>query len=120
MTDLGEPTSYLALGTGVPVLTSDGREIGTVAHVLAMPDADIFDGVVIRTERGPRFADADVVDKIHERGVTLRVDAAQAQQLPEPTENPPELATGPDDTVPDDRSLAAKLRRAWDLISGKY
>jgi hypothetical protein len=120
MTDLGAPTSYLALSTGVPVLTSDGRQIGTVAHVLAMPEEDIFDGVVIRTDRGPRFADADVVGQIHERGVTLRVDAAQAEQLPEPTENPAELATGPDDAVPDDRSLAAKLRRAWDLISGKY
>ncbi|HEV7751684.1 MAG TPA: hypothetical protein VGO71_09075 [Baekduia sp.] len=120
MTDLGAPTSYLALTTGVPVLTSDGQEIGTVAHVLAMPEEDIFDGLVIQTERGPRFADSEVVDQLHERGVTLRVDAAQADQLPEPTENPAELATGPDDTVPDEANLSAKLRRAWDLISGKY
>jgi sporulation protein YlmC with PRC-barrel domain len=120
MTDLGAPTSYLALATGVPVLTSDGREIGTVAHVLAMPEEDIFDGLVIQTDRGPRFADAVVVDQIHERGVTLRIDAAQAARLDEPTENPPELSTGPDDTVPDDTNVSAKLRRAWDLISGKY
>jgi hypothetical protein len=120
MSDLGAPTSYLALTTGIPVLTSDGHEIGTVAHVLAMPEEDIFDGVVIDTDDGPRFADAEVVDELHERGVMLRLDAAQAAQLPEPTENPPELATGPDDTVPDDTNLSAKLRRAWDLISGKY
>ena len=30
MSELGDPTSYLELPEGVPVLTSDGEQIGTV------------------------------------------------------------------------------------------
>jgi hypothetical protein len=33
--DPGAPISYLALQPGTPVVTSDGREIGKVEHVLA-------------------------------------------------------------------------------------
>jgi len=32
---LGDPTSYLELAGGVPVLSSDGERIGVVEHVLA-------------------------------------------------------------------------------------
>ena len=120
MTDLGAPTSYLALDTGVTVLTSDGQEIGSVRHVLAATEEDVFDGLVLDTPRGPRFADAELIDQLYERGVLLRIDAAAAQRLPEPSENPAELATGPDDTVDDGANLGSKLRRAWDLISGRY
>jgi hypothetical protein len=120
MDDLGAPTSYLALDTGIAVLTSDGQEIGTVRHVLAAPEEDVFDGLVLETPDGPRFADAELVEHLYERGAVLRVDAAAARSLPEPSENPAELATGPDDTVDDGADLSGKLRRAWDLISGKY
>ena len=51
--DLGSPGSYLTLGEGLPVYSSDGQQLGSVAHVLAEPDKDIFDGVVIDTGRGP-------------------------------------------------------------------
>jgi hypothetical protein len=120
MTDLGAPTSYLSLPVGVPVRSADGQEIGRVTHILADEDEDIFDGLVVDTDGGPRFADAAVIDELYERGVTLRLDAAAASDLPEPSENASAMATGPDDTVPDDHGLSAKLRRAWDLISGRY
>ena len=120
MTDLGAPTSYLALDTGVAVMTSDGQEIGSVRHVLAVAEEDVFDGLVLETPQGVRFADADLVEHLYERGVVLSIDAAAARQLPEPSENPAELATGPDDTVSDRADLGGKLRRAWHLISGKY
>ena len=119
--DLGNPASYLVLADGTPVLSSDGEQIGTVEHVLADADADVFDGVIIDTRIGPgghRFADADQVDAIYERGVVLRVDAAGADRLPQPSENPATLDAGPDDTTPDD--LKDKLRRAWDYLSGNY
>jgi hypothetical protein len=38
MDDLGAPISYLALGKGVPVYSSDGEELGKVEHVLAEPE----------------------------------------------------------------------------------
>jgi hypothetical protein len=116
--DLGSPASYLVLEDGTPVVTSDGHRIGTVAHVLADANADVFDGLVLSTDAGHRFADAQQVEAIHERGVVLALDAAAAERLPEPGPNPAVMDTGPDDTVPDD--LGDKLRRAWDYISGRY
>ena len=119
--DLGSPSSYLALEPGAEVYSSDETRIGAVEHVLADPEEDIFDGLVIDTQLGPgghRFVDAPLVDAIHERGVVLSVTAADAESLPEPAENPAAVETGPGDTVRED--LGDKLRRAWDLISGRY
>jgi hypothetical protein len=50
--------------------------------------------------------------------VVLTLDAAGADRLPQPGPNPATMSTGPDDTV--EGNLERKLRRAWDLISGKY
>ncbi len=120
MEDLGPPSSYLALEPGIAIFSSDGEELGRVEHVLADPDADIFDGIVLDTSvlpGGHRFADAPVVGEIHERGVVLALDAEASRRLPEPSESPATLDAGPEDTVPDD--LGDKLRRAWDLLSGR-
>jgi uncharacterized protein YrrD len=119
--ELGPPGSYMTLSAGTPVYSSDGRELGQVEHVLAEPDKDIFDGIVIDTSvlpGGNRFVDAPEVDAIHERGVVLAVDAAGAEALPEPSENPATMSAEPDDTT--EGELQRKLRRAWDLISGNY
>jgi hypothetical protein len=118
--DLGPPASYLSLESGAEVLSSDGQAVGKVEHVLADPEADIFDGLVIDTRLGPgghRFADATQVGDVFERGVVLGITAAEAERLPEPAANPASLDVGPEDVVPDD--LGDKLRRAWDLISGR-
>ncbi len=53
MPDLGDPTSYLELETGVPVFTADGRKLGRVEQVLADDNADIFEGLVVATRPGP-------------------------------------------------------------------
>ena len=119
--ELGDPASYLVLEDGTPVMTSDGREVGKVEHVLADPDADVFEGVIVDMRPGPgghRFADADQVAAIYERGVVLALDTEAAERLPAPAANPATLGAGPDDTVPDD--LGDKLRRAWDYLSGRY
>jgi hypothetical protein len=118
--DLGAPVSYLTLPDGVRVYASDGREVGKVAHVLADPEVDVFEGLVISLGGLPpdhRFADADQVAELRERGVVLAIDSEGAAELPKPSANPPTLGATPDDTVPDE--LRDKLRRAWDRISGK-
>jgi hypothetical protein len=115
-----EPVSYLTLRKGASVRSSDDVEIGVVAHVLADPDADIFDGLVVDARSGPgghRFIDASEVARMDGRGVTLAIDSQAAQRLPEPAENPATMEAGPDDTVP--AEARDKLQRAWDLISGK-
>jgi hypothetical protein len=119
MSDAGAPISYLTLQPGTPVRASDGTEVGTVAHVLADADADIFDGLVIDGRGGGhRFVDAPEVAEIAEGAVTLTLDAAGAERLPEPSENPAGLTAQPDDSAESD--LSRKLRRAWDYLSGRY
>ena len=119
--DLGDPISYLVLSDGTDVISSDGRKVGTVEHVLSVPEEDVFDGVVVHMRAGPgghRFADADQIASIHERGVVLSLDAEAAERLPAPAANPATMDAGPDDTVPD--GLDDKLKRAWDYLTGKY
>jgi hypothetical protein len=117
MDDLGAPSSYVALGPGVEVYSRDGDRVGEVKHVLADVDADIFEGIVIDAG-GPRFADASLVADIYERGVVLSVATAEAERLPEPTDNPGTLEVRGVGDV--DRSqLAEKLRRAWEIVSGE-
>jgi hypothetical protein len=119
--ELGDPTSYLELETGVPVYSSDGERVGVVEHVLADADADIFDGLIVDAGPGPgghRFADATLVDALYERGAVLAIGAAACGRLPEPSASPAVIEADPDDTAPDD--LGDKLRRAWNVISGNY
>ncbi|HET7485145.1 MAG TPA: hypothetical protein VFJ64_07175 [Solirubrobacterales bacterium] len=119
MEDLGAPSSFLVVQAGVPVYSSDGKKLGEVEHVLAVPDDDIFDGIVLDTSAlpgGHRFVDAPEVGEIYERGVVLKIDAAAAEALPEPSANPGSVEIGPDDMAGGGHD---KLRRAWDLISGK-
>ena len=65
---------------------------------------------------GHRFVDAPEVEEIYERGVVLKIDAAEAEGLPEPSANPGALEVDADDVPPG--GLSGKLQRAWDLISG--
>ncbi len=121
--DAGEPISYEVLKPSTPVYSSDGVEIGTVTHVLAVPEEDLFDGIVIAGEgatmsEGHRFVDADYVGRIHERAVTVKLDAASCAALPKPGANPAVMEADPSQAPPG--HLHAKLHRAWDLISGNY
>ncbi|MFL5821011.1 MAG: PRC-barrel domain-containing protein [Solirubrobacteraceae bacterium] len=123
MDELGAPISYEVLEKGTPVFSRDGARLGTVEHVLAAEGEDIFDGIVIDTSAGPgghRFADAEQVDSIHERGVTLTLDAQRSRRLPEPSANPPAMRADPSWGDTADERLLDKLRRAWDILSGNY
>ena len=84
MTDEGLPIAYEVLEQGVPVYASGGEEIGTVDHVVAAPEEDIFHGIVIRVDKARRFVPADQVASLHERGVDLRLDVSETASLPAP------------------------------------
>jgi hypothetical protein len=119
--DLGSPISYEVLEPGTPVYSSDEQQIGKVAHVLAVEEEDVFDGVVISEHLGSgghRFADADDVAAIYERGMVLKLDRTAAENLPEPTPNPGVMRDDPSQPPPG--AISRKLHRAWDLISGNY
>ncbi|MFI5492963.1 hypothetical protein [Actinoplanes sp. NPDC051859] len=98
--DLGAPQSFLVLTDGTPAYDRAGDPAGKVAHVLADDKDEIFQGLVLETTAGHRFAAAAQVDGIFEHGVIVAVPAAQ---LPEPSE----------DASSDDSSVADGLRRAW-------
>ena len=120
MENLGEPTSYLAVAKGVPVYSSDGENLGRVVRVLSAPKLDMFDGIVFDTTAGPgghRFVDAPEVGEIFERGVVLKIDAAEAASLKAPDANPGALSVNPADLVGGGRP--GFFRRAWDTMTGK-
>jgi hypothetical protein len=119
MENLGEPTSYLAVDKGVPVYSSDGENLGRVVRVLSAPNLDMFDGIVFDTTAGPgghRFVDAPEVGEIYERGVVLKIDAAEAAQLVAPAANPGSLSVNPADLV---GGRPGFFRRAWNTMTGK-
>jgi hypothetical protein len=85
MEDLGQPVSYLVAKRGIPVFSSDGQKLGRVIEVFAAPEANMFDGILLDTTRGPggrRFVDAPEVGTIYEEGVILKIDADEASSLP--------------------------------------
>jgi sporulation protein YlmC with PRC-barrel domain len=84
----GHRIAFEALERGVPVVASDGRDVGTVKKVMIVHEKHLFDGIVVKTPRGDRFVDAPEVDEIYERLVTLKIDGDEAEQLPKPEANP--------------------------------
>jgi hypothetical protein len=78
------PISYEAAVDGTPVLSTTGTEIGTLEHVLQVPELDLFDGIVIATHAGLRFIDADNVTQITRSHIQSGLDDAQAANLPAP------------------------------------
>ena len=80
--------SYQAAVRGTPVLSSTGKQIGTLEHVLEVPEVDVFDGIVITTKAGLRFIDADYVQRITPSHIFCSLDDSQARQLPPPDGTP--------------------------------
>lgn len=120
MDDLGERTSYLTVKSGVPVFSSDGERVGRVVRVMSEPRADMFDGIIVDTTSGPgghKFVDAPEVGEIYERGVILKIDAAEAANLPKPKANPGSLSVNPADLTKG--GGGGGLRRFWNRLSGK-
>ena len=119
MDDLGPPSSYLAVRKGVPVFSSDDEELGRLVEVLKDAKADMFDGLIFDTTRGPgghRFVDAPEVGEIFEAGIVLKIDAAEAAELRPPGENPGLIDVNPGEFS---RTGPGFLQRAWNFLSGK-
>lgn len=76
--------SYAAAVPGTSVLTSTGTEIGTLEHVLEVPELDIFDGIVVSTKSGLRFVDADQIERITARYIRCSLDDDAASRLTAP------------------------------------
>lgn len=108
--DEGEPISYLALAKDTPVLSSAGTRIGTVAHVLQIPELDEFDGIVVSTQSGHRFVDRDQITEITTACVRCDLSDEQAESLPAP-DGPPVLHL--DAAYEEGSSLNARFARLF-------
>jgi hypothetical protein len=92
--DDGHAVHYSAVERGTPVYGSDEQVVGKVVEVLDNYREHIMDGVVFETPDGVRrFVDAPEVARTAEKGVTLKITAAEAAQLA-PPETGPRLRPG--------------------------
>ena len=110
----------MPLENGTEVRSADGEHVGSVAHVLADVDDDIFDGIVIDCQLGPgglHFVDAPEVGEIREDALNLLVPTAAVGELPQPAPNPAVMENhGVEDS---ENPLQHKLHRAWEIVSGR-
>jgi hypothetical protein len=115
-----EPASYLTLEAGTDVISADGERVGAVQHVLRDEATGIFDGLVIDISLGPgglHFVDAPEVAEIRDEGVVLALPAVDIERLPKPSPNPAVMEHhGLEDS---EGKLEHKLRRAWEIVSGR-
>ena len=111
--DEGLPIAYEVLERGVPVYASGGEQVGTVDHVIAAPEEDIFHGLVIGTGDGQRFVPADEVVSLHTRGVDLRIDASAVAGLDVPGGGAPAWRLNEPGVKP------SRWERFVDLLTGK-
>lgn len=84
----GMPISYAGATRGTPVLSSSGKQIGTLEHVLEVSDLDIFEGVAIATHHGLRFIDADHIAQITTTRIQSSLTDEDAARLPAPSGPP--------------------------------
>lgn len=110
MTNEPVPIAYTALQPGTPVQCSDGTQFGTVETVLQVEEVDVFDGIVVATDDGTRFVDADQVGQIFSSYVRTTLSAAQAASLPLPDQDPVYGVDADDDTG---RSMSDRLGRMF-------
>jgi hypothetical protein len=109
--DWGSPIAYLVLEPGTPVYAGDETYVGTVGHVLFVPEKDIFDGIVVQTDAGERFVDADRVEQIYERRVITSLTADDVRALRPPKGAPP--VYGVDPSEGSGKSFGARLSRLF-------
>ena len=104
------PISYLALTAGTPVLTSTGAQLGTVHHVLQVPELDLFDGISVKTRHGLRFVDRDQIADITTHAVRCSLTDSEAAALPAPEGT---AAVEPDLDYEESGALTARLGRLF-------
>jgi hypothetical protein len=79
-TDGEQQIAWTAVPAHAPVVASDGREVGHVVDVAALPEEDIFHGIVFQhqTLGHAVLAPAADIARITDRAVYLSVDTAAA------------------------------------------
>jgi hypothetical protein len=110
---MADPVSWLQIQQGWNVVTSDGTSIGAVAQTEGDKQADIFDGLAVKSGDPVRirYVPGEQVGLIYPGEVTLKITAADAVALAPFEAAPPETAWDPGKP-----SLTARL---GSLLRGK-
>jgi hypothetical protein len=80
-----DQVSWLVIDRGWKVLSADGEEVGTVDEVLGDRNADIFDGLAVKTSLlgAPRYVEAERIARIEPGRVELELAREDVERLPE-------------------------------------
>jgi hypothetical protein len=92
----GQQLSWLVIGQGWKVVSSDGREVGYIEDVVGDRDEDIFNGLSISLDLfdEPRYVPSEKVGRIFDDSVEILFTAAEVERLDEFLEPPPSLDIG--------------------------
>jgi sporulation protein YlmC with PRC-barrel domain len=87
-----DPVSWLQIGQGWNVITSDGVIVGTVAQVEGDKQSDIFDGLAVESKQPTqiRYVPGEQVAAIYPGEVTLKIASAGVGALEPFHAAPPE------------------------------
>ncbi len=118
--ELGQPISWRVLERKTPVYAQDGVAVGIVRRVMALPEDDIFDGIVVHSHGGDRFVPAENVAALRERAVALDLDAGEFDSLEPPQPGPAAMAVDTETlTSKHLTSLRNLVGDAWNRLNGR-
>jgi hypothetical protein len=78
-----QQVAWTAVKAHSPVIASDGKSVGKVLEVAALPEEDIFHGIVFQPGAHPVLAPAADVARITDHAVYLSIDSATVASLEE-------------------------------------
>jgi hypothetical protein len=118
--ELGAPISWRVLEQKTPVYADGGAAVGIVRHVMAIPESDIFEGIVIHTHDGDRFVPAESIAAMHEHAVALSLDAGAVAALERPQPGPAAMTVDADTlTAKHLTSLSSLAGDTWNRLTGR-
>jgi hypothetical protein len=105
---VADPVSWFLIERGWRVLDRDGHEVGTVEEVTGDENADIFDGLSVRSGffTDVRYVPSERVDEITEGTVKLSLTRAEVEALQEFAEPPASLDISSEQASVTDRAAA--------------
>jgi hypothetical protein len=105
-----DQVSWLVIDKGWKVASADGEEVGTIDEVLGDRNADIFDGLAVKTSmfRSPRYVQAERVASIERGRVGLELTVEDVERLPEYERAAPQEA------------ILAEPSSLWDRVTSRF
>jgi hypothetical protein len=105
---MADPVSWFLIERGWRVVDRDGEEVGTDEEVTGDENADIFDGLAVRSGlfADTRYVPSEQVDEIVEGTVKLALTGAEVDALQQFAEQPASLEISSEEACLSDRAAA--------------